>query len=42
MNKILGSEDPKDDPLNFEKGDQGDADNLFKLMDQIKFARENN
>ena len=39
MNKILGSEDPKDDPLNFEKGD---ADNLFKLMDQIKFARENN
>lgn len=40
----MGSDDPEDDPLNYENydKDEEDADNLFKLMEQIKFARENN
>lgn len=39
----MGSDDPEDDPLNGEyEKDEQEADNLFKLMDQIKYARDNN
>lgn len=35
IKKIMGSEDPEDDPLNYEgfKKEEEDADNLFKLME---------